>query len=198
MCRESVSHSFRDWPLDGPCTTLSVMKHIDRFGPMPTSWLEAWARRKHVSPTDRAFHELRVLAESFEMFGCYDHVNVPCLAGIEVLMRRFQTLLEAHAVPGAKPNYTMAGVYSGTAMLEDAVAPDLRVYGAKKLKEKALEGSVHRGGLTAKHAEDGDDDDTGAAGTSSAAGGTKGGGGRGAGKAKAKAKAGLPAPPPAT
>eukprot|EP00959_Pyramimonas_sp_CCMP1952_P452188 9466140-Pyramimonas_sp.AAC.1 len=93
---------------------------------------------------------------------------MPCLAGIEVLMRRFQTIIEAHAVPGAKPNYSMAGVYSGTAMLEDAVAPDLRVYGAKRLKEKVLEGSVHRGGLTLKHVEDGEDDDTGAAGSAGA------------------------------
>ncbi|CAK0813443.1 unnamed protein product, partial [Prorocentrum cordatum] len=156
--RESTSHSFLDWPLDG------VMKHIDRFGPMPTAWLEARGRRRHVAPSDRAYHQLRVLAESFEQSWCYDQVNMPCLAGIEVLMRRFQTLLEAHSVPGAKPNYSMASAYSGTAMLEDAAAPDLRIYGARRLKEKVLEESAQRGGLAAPQADGYGEDDPCAAG----------------------------------
>ena len=143
---ESVIHYFRDWPLDGPMTVLGVMKHMEKFGPMPTQWVEAFARRKHLATTDRAYHELTLLAEAFEAFGCYDQINMPSSAGVEILMRRFQTILEAHAVPGAKPNYSMAASYSGVAMMEDGVSPELRTYGARRLKEKYLESQVQRVG----------------------------------------------------
>jgi len=141
---ECVIHYFRDWPLDGPMTALGVMKHMEKFGPMPTQWVEAFARRKHLATTDRAYHELMLLAEAFEAFGCYDQLNMPTSAGVEILMRRFQTILEAHAVPGAKPNYSMAASYSGVAMMEDGVSPELRTYGARRLKEKYLESQVQR------------------------------------------------------
>ena len=74
----------------------------------------------------------------------YDQVNLPALAGIEILVRRFQTLLEAHAVPGAKPNYGMAEAYAGASLLEDGVSPELRTFGARRLREKQLENSVQR------------------------------------------------------
>eukprot|EP00974_Lingulodinium_polyedra_P073365 7102823-Lingulodinium_polyedra.AAC.2 len=92
-----------------------------------------------------------------EAFGCYDQLNLPALAGAEILFRRFQTIIEAHAVPGAKPNYLMASAYSGIALLEDGVAPELRVYGARKIREKQVEVSVQRAGagLGAPHADAG-------------------------------------------
>ncbi|CAK0892102.1 unnamed protein product, partial [Prorocentrum cordatum] len=134
-------------------------------------------------------HALRGLAKSFEMVGCHDLASLLCLAGVEGAMRRWQTIVGAHSAPGAKLNYPAAKVYSGTAMLENVVAPDPRLYGAKRFKEKRREGSVHRVGLSLNHVEDGGDDGAGAAELAAAAGGSRGGGGRGAGRAKMNAKA---------
>jgi hypothetical protein len=211
VCAESVAHHFRDWPLDGPLTAHSVMKHIEKYGPMPTQWIESWARRKHVASTDRAYHELMLLGEAFEAFGCYDQVNMPSLAGIEILMRRFQTILEAHAVPGAKPNYAMAASYSGVALLEDGVSPELRTYGARRLKEKYLETQVQRigrgGGTPASGAGDAAAEDpivegianvtlaaAAAAPEGSGAGPPAGRGGGGRGRGRGRGRRGLAAP----
>ena len=157
VCAESSEHRFRDWPVDGPLTVLNRMKHILRYGPLPTQWVESWARRKHIAHTDRVFHELRSLAEVIETLGVYDQINLPALAGVEILFRRFQSLLEAHAVPGAKPNYGIAEVYAGGSLLEDGVSPELRSFGARRLREKQLENSVQRGpgGAPQLAAEDG-------------------------------------------
>ena len=157
VCAESSEHRFRDWPVTGPLTVLHLIKHILRYGPLPTQWIEAWARRKHIATTDRVFHELRSLAEIIETLGVYDQLNLPALAGIEILCRCFQTLLEAHSTPGAKPNYGMAEVYAGVSLLEDGVCPELRTFGARRLREKQLENSVQRVSGVAPHlaADDG-------------------------------------------
>eukprot|EP00972_Heterocapsa_arctica_P037481 5518468-Heterocapsa_arctica.AAC.1 len=74
-------------------------------------------------------------------------------------MRHFQTILQAHAVPGAKPYYSMAASYSGAALLEDGVSPELRTYGARRLKEKYLESQVQRVGRGGGGPTDGAADD---------------------------------------
>ena len=207
---ESVIHYFRDWPLDGPMTALGVMKHMEKFGPMPTQWVEAFARRKHLATTDRAYHELTLLAEAFEAFGSYDQINMPVSAGVEILMRRFQTILEAHAVPGAKPNYSMAASYPGVAMMEDGVSPELRTYGARRLKEKYLESQVQRVGRAgpATTTADGNFDDPiadgiitvaavagGAAPEGSGAGPPRGGASKGRGRGRGRRGLAPPAAP---
>ena len=112
-------------------------------------------------------------------------------------MRRFQTILEAHATPGAKPNYSIATVFAGTGQLDDAIAPELRSHAARKLKDEQVRLQVQRGLTAPPRGADDDGADSGGGGDHS--GGDGKGLGRGArekAKAKAKAKAlGAPAQP---
>ncbi|CAK0848791.1 unnamed protein product [Prorocentrum cordatum] len=95
------------------------------------------ARARRVALSDRAFHELRVLAESFEMFGCYDQANAPRLARIEAhgAKRHAEkalggsahggslTMMRAERLPRKKPPMFWSEVACDAGETRAAVAP---------------------------------------------------------------------------
>ena len=100
-------------------------------------WLQLWARTKQVGVNDRVMHELNCLVDMMFYASTFDQVNAPALASFEVLARRFQTILDAYRIPGRAPNWQMARFYSGVTAAVDAIAPELRQYGAKRAKEES-------------------------------------------------------------
>ncbi|CAK0898804.1 unnamed protein product [Prorocentrum cordatum] len=140
----------------------------DSLGERHKDWKEV--RRESTFHASR----LRASAESFECFGCYDQVNMPCLVVNGVTTRRARTLREARSAPDARPSDGMADVHSGAATLEGAAAPDLRVYDGKALEETALEGGAQRGKLAKPQGGGLDEDDLGAASAGTSADGNRG------------------------
>ena len=67
------------------------------------------------------------------------------------MCRRKQTLPEAHDGPGAKPNCITADAYSGVALLEHGVSPEMRTHGAPGPREKQSELGVQSMGSICAH-----------------------------------------------
>ena len=101
------------------------------------------------------------------LFGTYDQLNCPCLAGMEVLCQRLSQLIDAYA-GGDTPRLNLKGVqhFVSEASSTTVVLVHLRTYAHKKAKEEhdmeALRfkaGAGTPGGGTAHAAGGGDDDD---------------------------------------
>ena len=91
-----VEDSFDDWPLEPVRTVLWIFKKIAKDGLTPTQWLEKYFGHHKYADSDRATHEMRVLAQVFEYAVSYDQINVASLASFEILAWRWQLLLTAH------------------------------------------------------------------------------------------------------
>eukprot|EP00439_Symbiodinium_sp_Y106_P071357 s2660_g12.t2 len=107
VCKECYSPVHEDKPLDGPLTALYFIKHAERHGGDMRQWLQLWCRAKHVDPTDRVYHELKVLTDALHYAGTHDQLNIPALISME-----------------------------GQGSPEDIVSPVFRSYAAKKNKEE--------------------------------------------------------------
>ena len=68
-CAASQVHTFSDFPLEGPITTLDLAKHMQKFGGDPSNWMMQFAREKHIAATDRTLHELKVLTGVLQAAG---------------------------------------------------------------------------------------------------------------------------------
>ena len=176
VVKESKEMRWSDFPVDGPCTTLHLMKHMERVGGSPRQWMQEFAREHRLDRGDRVFHELGNLVEVRHLGGCYDQVNMAGLAAFEKVSRRLQVIIDAYSTTqGGGPNWKMAKYYDAAPGSVDGVAPSLRSWGIKKAKEE-LELSSHR---VRAPAADGIDESTGDAAQS---GGRGRGRGRGAGR----------------
>ena len=134
---ESWNETFKDWPIEGPSATLAFAKHIARLQQSPTAWFETWARSKHVASSDRTYHEVLLLVEALQRFGCYDQLNLGSSAGLETLVRRALIVMEAHDRRGERPNYDLAPYLAGAAASSDPMPRDLRSWAARRAKDKA-------------------------------------------------------------
>ena len=94
---DSTSHTWPDWPHQGPASLLHSLKHFMKHGGEPRSSYQLWLRKHHLQETDRTAHEVRTLVEALWLGGCYDQLNMPCLASFEALGRRLQTIVEAYS-----------------------------------------------------------------------------------------------------
>lgn len=135
VVKESYTPSFEEKPLEGPSTTLHLIKHAERHGGDPRLWLQLWARQKHVEPTDRVHHELKVLTDALYYGGSHDQLNLPALVSMEVLCRRIQAIVDAYSHP-SKPSWENARLFSGQGSPEDIVSPTFRSYAVRKNKDK--------------------------------------------------------------
>lgn len=135
VCKESHSPTLGDKPLEGPATALHTMKHMERHGGDPRMWLQMWMRTKHISPTDRVAHEMRVLVDTLYFAGTYDQVNIPALMSLECVCRRMQAIVDAYADP-SKPSWENAKLFSGQGTPEDLVSPTFRSYATKKNRDE--------------------------------------------------------------
>ncbi|CAE7628065.1 pksN [Symbiodinium sp. CCMP2592] len=138
VVQECVTHSFADWPYQGPQSTMHMLKHIQRHGGEPKSWLQLWLRKHNVSESDRVCHELKTLVDIVYLGGCYDQLNLASLASFEAASRRIQTIVEAFsgASGGSGPDWSHARLYTGQATADDIVSPELRTWAAKRGKEE--------------------------------------------------------------
>eukprot|EP00929_Paragymnodinium_shiwhaense_P055544 TRINITY_DN27826_c0_g1_i1.p1 TRINITY_DN27826_c0_g1~~TRINITY_DN27826_c0_g1_i1.p1 ORF type:complete len:463 (+),score=96.94 TRINITY_DN27826_c0_g1_i1:88-1476(+) len=137
VCVETHEEPFIDWPVDGPRTVVDFAKHMEKHGRTPTGWLERWCADKGIQKSDRVYHEVRNLAEVFEFAGVYDCLNVGSMGCLELLVRRWQTILEAYEVNPTRPNWDNARYFSGLGSSVDGIVPSLKTYVAKKAKEDA-------------------------------------------------------------
>ena len=114
-----------------------------------------WLRAKHVQDIDRVAFEMKCLAECLYVAGTYDQLNVASLGCLEVISRRMQGIVEAYASgsPG-QPDWHCARVITSYRGPDEAIAPGLRSWAAKKNKEETELAQTrakfreHRKGLT--------------------------------------------------
>ena len=134
---DSVAHSWKDWPHQGPASLHHTLKHFHRHGGCPRTWFQSWLRRHGMTETDRTAHEVRSLIEALWLGGCYDQLNMPSLASFEAIGRRLQTIVEAYAnSAGGAPDWGHAKLFTGAVSADDLVSGDLRAWAAKKGKEE--------------------------------------------------------------
>ena len=135
MTLERREYNYKDWPLDGPLTTLHFIKHTCRHGGDPKRWLAEWMRSKQIQDNDRISFEMKVLIESLYVGGTYDQLNLCSLACMEILARRIQAIIDAYS-SGPIPDWHSAKIMTLYHSPEDAISPQLKTWAARKNKEE--------------------------------------------------------------
>ena len=124
--------------LDGPPSTLHVLKSMVARGLTPVTDHEHWLRTHEIPRGDRSIYEMEVITRSLEAFAMVDQINLPNSKGIELLMRRWQLIREAHRLSPGAPDYSAADVFMGWEYRRgDGVHPELAKFVAGELKDQA-------------------------------------------------------------
>ena len=121
---------------------------------------------------ERTAIEIGVSARAKLLFGTYDQLNCPCLAGMKVVCQRLAQLIDAYAGGDAsRPNFKGVRHFVSEVSSTNVVPVHLRAYAHKKAKEKhdmealrfkAGAGTPGGGSTHATGGGDDDDDDGGA------------------------------------
>lgn len=135
VCKECFTPVFDEKPLEGPATSLHLIKVTERQGGDPRLWLQGWMRQKKMEPTDRTAHELKVLCDCLYFAGVYDQVNIPALISLEIVARRIQAIADAYTNPN-KPSWENAKIFTGQGTADDVVSPTFRTYAVRKNKDE--------------------------------------------------------------
>ncbi len=114
-----------------------LVKYWAKQGCTPTQWLDRHLHSENYSLTDRSVHELRALAEIMDSAGSYDQLNLAALASFELVARRWQLILAAHARNPASPDYEGAEHYEGLEKRRFGIAPAMTEHVARRMKEEA-------------------------------------------------------------
>ena len=150
---EQVEDQFDDWPEDlQPRSFLFLTERMSNDGQAPIAWVESYLARKRYSDQDRAQLELRALVRIIEQGMMFHQLNCSALASFELVARRFQQILGAHAINPQQPSYETADLYGGLGDEEEAIAPALRRMVNSRLKERnqTIEAAVKSRGLKTK------------------------------------------------
>ena len=123
--------------LDGPPSTLGVLKAIVSRGLTPVTDYEHWIRTNEFPRGDRSIYELEVITRCIEAFAMVDQINLPNSKGVELLMRRWQLIREAHRLSPQSPDYSAADVFMGWQYRRDGINPELAKFVAGELKDQA-------------------------------------------------------------
>ena len=123
--------------LDGPPSTLGVLKSIVSRVLTPVTDHEHWIRTHEFPRGDRSIYELEVITRCIEAFAMVDQLNLPNSKGIELLMRRWQLIREAHRLSPQNPDYSSADVFMGWQYRRDGINPELARFVAGELKDQA-------------------------------------------------------------
>lgn len=97
--------------LDGPPSTLGVLKSMVARGLTPVTDHEHWVRTHDLPRGDRSVYEMEVITRALEAFAMNDQINLPNSKGIELLLRRWQLIREAHRISPGAPDYSSADVF---------------------------------------------------------------------------------------
>ena len=124
--------------LDGPASTLGVLKSMVARGLTPVTDHEHWVRTHDLPRGDRSVYEMEVITRALEAFAMSDQLNLPCSKGIELLLRRWQLIREAHRISPGAPDYSSSDVFMGWEYRRgEGVHPDLAKFVASELKDQA-------------------------------------------------------------
>ena len=147
---------------------------------------------------ERTAIEVSMIVRALQYLGTYDQLNLPCLAGAEVLCQRLAQLIEAYAGGDRfAPNYRAVKHFTMESSAAQIVPSALRNYAHRKSKEKHdMEALRSRaGGFAAASAHGGHGDDEGDGDSGPPLGRrAKASAAKGKGKDKAAASAKLAAP----
>ena len=80
---------------------------------------------------------MRSLAEIFETAGCYDQLILSSLAFVELLVRRWQMIVDAHSRNPLAPNYEASEYYSGQRRGKMGISPALSAHVARTMKDES-------------------------------------------------------------
>jgi len=127
------------WPLLGPRATMGTLKAIVDSGGSPEVEHDAWVRTARVPDGDRSVYEDEVISVVLQLLSTVDQVNLPNLAGVELLVRRRALIREAHRLNPASPDYTGAHHFMGWQRRREAGATfgGLTQYVASAMRDEA-------------------------------------------------------------
>ena len=94
-------------------SSLSVLKSMVAGGLTPIADHERWVRTSELPREDRSVDEMEVITRVLEALIMIDQVNVPCLTGCKLLLRRWHLIREAHHISPGAPDYSSADVVMG-------------------------------------------------------------------------------------
>ena len=122
--------------LEGPPTTLKVLKSLASRSLTPVTDHERWIRSSEISKSDRSIYEMEVLARVIEAFVMVDQVNLPNLKGGQLLLRRWQLIKEAHRICPTQPDYSASDHFMGWE-LDSGVVQSLTKHVSEQLRDQA-------------------------------------------------------------
>ena len=124
--------------LDGPASSLDVLKGMVARGLTPVTDHERWVRANELPRGDRSVYEMEVITRVLEAFVMIDQINVPNLTGCELLLRRWQLIREAHRISPGAPDYSSSDIFMGWSYRRgDGVHQGLAKFVADELKDQA-------------------------------------------------------------
>ena len=127
-----------DLQLDGPPSSLAVLKAMVDRGLTPVTDHEHWVRTNELPRGDRSVYEMEVITRVLESLVMVDQLNLPNLKGCELLLRRWQLIREAHRISPGAPDYSAADIFMGWQYRRGAgVNPALAKHVADELKDQA-------------------------------------------------------------
>ena len=92
--------------LDGPTTSLNILKALRDQNFTPTTFHEYWLRSSEIPKGNRSVYEHEVLSRILESMVTVDQLNVCSLQAAELLVRRMQVIREAHRISPSNPDYS--------------------------------------------------------------------------------------------
>ena len=127
------------WLVQGPRSSLNTLKGVVEIGGSPEIEHDQWVRMAKLPDSDRSVFEDVVIAVCLQTLASVDQLNLPNLAGVELMIRRRALLREAHRVSPSSPDYTAAQHYMGWSRRRDAGAVDdaLNKHVAERLRDEA-------------------------------------------------------------
>ena len=134
----AVARMSQDSMPGGGASTLGVLKSMVARGLTPVTDHEHWVRTHDLPRGDRSVYEMEVITRALEAFAMNDQINLPNSKGIELLLRRWQLIREAHRISPGAPDFSSADVFMGWEYRRgDGVNPELAKFVAGELKDQA-------------------------------------------------------------
>jgi hypothetical protein len=87
LCTE---HDFSDWPVPGPKTVEWCLKFMINRGGSPLGWHALWRSNGRLQESELLVQQHLSYCEILEASTTYDQLNIPALAGMELVCRQIQ------------------------------------------------------------------------------------------------------------
>lgn len=116
---DAVAHMVEGTPqggglqLEGPVTSLNIVKGLRDQNLTPTTFHEFWMRTADIPRGDRSTYEHECLSRIMEAMITVDQLNICSLQSSELVMRRLQVIREAHRISPSSPDYSSADYFMG-------------------------------------------------------------------------------------